>query len=1028
MNTENDSNLDLTISILNNFGGVLVNTFLASDICQLGEIDFEPNLNSTSYYHTIDSFLSSRNDLTNSFTIFGLNAQCLNAKIEEIKVFLHTLSESDFFFDVLCFQETWLGVNSDISQILIEGYHLISAGKSCSAHGGLATYIRNNYIYEHLFSVTNSPVWEGLFIKITLKHHKHLILGNIYRPPRDSREEITIFQNSFSETLARISDMRCETILAGDFNFNLLKHSQSSPTRDFLDLIISDGFSPMITIPTRFNARSASLLDNVLMKSANNSVHDNGVFINKLSDHQGYFLQLKNMIAAKKNPRYITVTKRSANFLNDIRDEIQATDFQSILSVTNDVNQNCDALLEKISNAIKKFSSTKTCRPHKHKHKMNPWITFGIIRSIRFRDKLFKRLKQTELGSLQYEELKTNLATYNNILKKTIREAKKQYYSNAFYNSRDDPKKTWKIISQVLRKGNTADDLPEYLEVNDRRVSGENDIINALNKHFATIGKSLAESVADATQNFENFLVNQRDFRFEFNPIDQQQVEKIIDKLQNKNSCASDGISTRLLKHLKSSISGPLAFLINQSIQNCTFPNALKVARVISLFKKGNRHDPNNYRPISILPSISKVFEKVIQMQIVDFFDTNCLFSSGQYGFRSNHSTELAALELADHLYTSMDKGDIALSIFIDLSKAFDCLNHQILLKKLCYYGFSNQALNLMTSYLSNRKQFVEVSGISSNQVGINTGVPQGSILGPLLFLIYLNDFPLSSNHFQMINYADDTALTCSLSASSDPTNSSRIEIELSKVSQWLKANKLTINVSKSKAMFFHTKQRSITLPDIILNQEKIEIVDTFNYLGIVFDRHLTWLGHVDSVASKISKTVGILKQLRHFLPPNILKLIYDSLITCRVKYGLLVWGECSQRIYKLQKKAVRIISNSKFNAHTDPLFRNLNILKINDDKKMQELIFYYKYQHGKLPQFFSRGYIQEMENSHITRNAKKLVFPSFKHEFFRKNLRYTIVNCVNRCPSLILEKVSTHSLKGYIQYMKKYLTIVLPV
>ena len=999
-------------------------SFSFSTLNDHANADSDINILSISHYYSIDALLKIKNKFLNSFTILSLNTQCLNAKFEQIKCFLQILADNDIFFDALCFQETWLDNSSDCTQLTLNGYNRVLQGKQCSEHGGLAFYIRANYNFQLLLSETNSRVWEGQFFKIMLKPNYHLLLGNIYRPPRNSTADLSTFIESFSNSLARLSRSKCDTILSGDFNFDLIKHESNNAVKDFLDLITSSGFVPRITIPTRFGRTSATLLDNFLLKFTMQSQEDlAGVMIDQISDHQACFFALNCQLKKENGDHYIKVTKRSESFFDDVRNAICTTDFISAFEQQADVNINCTLFVNTIKEVINSFTTTKICRPNKYKHKMTPWITYGIIRSIRSRDKLYKKFKTSKPGSRAFEVNEINLKTFNHILQKTIRAAKRNYYHNAFVNSKNDARKTWKIINSLRDHKKNEEKLPEFMTFNGKKIYNDQLIANYLNSYFAEIGNKLSETIGHSNVSFESYLTNPSNEIFAFQPITPETVENVIENLQPKNSCAADGISSKLLKKLKPHICRPLSFLINQSFETGCFPNILKVARVKALHKKGDIHDPNNYRPISILPAISKIFEKTMQKQITLFFETHSLFFPSQYGFRSQHSTEFAVLELSDRLSISMDKGEIPMAIFIDLSKAFDCLSHNVLLKKLKYYGFGDTALRLMTDYLCNRKQFIKAFDFTSDLNNLTTGVPQGSILGPLLFLIYMNDFASASEYFDMINFADDTALISTLQTNASST-SLQTDNELTKISTWLRANKLVVNVKKTKAMVFHTAKKKVPNPCITFDESRIEVVDKFTYLGIVLDRHLSWTEHIKALASKISQTTGILNRLKNFLPKYTLKLIYDSLINCRVKYGILVWGACSgtNRILSLQKKAMRAITKAKYNAHCDPIFINLEILKIADERKLQEMVFYYKYKNSCLPNYFQNNFIDSLATNmqRRTRNSNIIRFPRFRHEFFRKHLRYSLAKTVNDSPLNYLEKVQTHSLKGYTSYIKR--------
>ena len=307
----------------------------------------------------------------------------------------------------------------------------------------------------------------------------------------------------------------------------------------------------------------------------------------------------------------------------------------------------------------------------------------------------------------------------------------------------------------------------------------------------------------------------------------------------------------------------------------------------------------NNYRRISILPTLSKVFEKVIFNQVHEHFHVNNLHFSNQYEFRKKHSTELAVLEVIDRITNQLDQGITPINIYLDLSKAFDTLDHDILLNKLQYYGVNGSALALFRSYLTERRRYVDYNETSSSLEHISTGVPQGSILGPLLFIIYINEIAQSSPYFNVITCADDTTL-CGKSAGQID-----IGMELKHVTEWLKMNKLSLNVKKTKAMLFHMPQKKIIVPKIKINGTIIDFVDNFNFLGINLNKHLNWNPHVKIVSNKLVKTVGVLNILKKTLPLNILRIIYNALILPHLNYGILAWGHQAKRLNLIQKRAV---------------------------------------------------------------------------------------------------------------------------
>jgi hypothetical protein len=712
--------------------------------------DEAPALFQNSPYYDDDGLKEILRKKQKVFSLISLNVQSLNAKFDQLKILIENLKNSSCYISALCVQETWLTDASDVSLLQLDGYHFVSRGRSCSAHGGVALYILDTYDFKILEFNSRSNIWDGLFIEVTEKNFvsssltKKLIIANIYRPPRDNIENYRTFNEELNEILSKLQQSRQEVVVVGDFNLDLLKIQENQHIKDYFECILSNGFIPKITFPTRLSRCRGTLIDNVFVKLSHDfSETTAGILWHNISDHQPCFVTLDyltNSFISKKYVKvYVNTPDAIAGFKAELADTCSSHKFDS--NLTNDPNINYNILNNNILSALQNHLPIKTVKFQKHKHKKNDWITFGIIRSIKYRDRLYADLHMTDANSDAYESKKQNLATYNRILKQNIRLAKKNYYQQCFEKFKDDVKKTWSAINGMLSRTKELKDFPKYFLIHGQYVSDIKTISNEFNKFFVTVGNIQTSNIAlPQNRSFEEYLTTPVNQNFHFHCVNKLEIYKIIDNLKPKSSTGIDGLSNKLLKQIKFEISDILTVIINQSLTTGIFPEKLKLAKVIPLFKKGDNSLFSNYRPISILPSLSKVIERIMHSQIQQYFNKNKLLFESQYGFRPEHSTELAALEVIDRILTQMDNNEICINLFLDLSKAFDCLDHDVLLHKLQYYGFSGISLNLMRSYLCNRKQLVRFNDMDSDYMLIKTGVPQGSILGPLLFLIYIND------------------------------------------------------------------------------------------------------------------------------------------------------------------------------------------------------------------------------------------------------------------------------------------------
>jgi hypothetical protein len=363
-------------------------------------------------------------------------------------------------------------------------------------------------------------------------------------------------------------------------------------------------------------------------------------------------------------------------------------------------------------------------------------------------------MKKTPTDNALYQTLKHNLTVYNKILKKSIRQAKSTYYENCFYKFKNDIKQTWSVIKDIMSKTRKTKELPKYFMLDTVCLTDAKTIADGFNNFFTNIGPELANKITPPQdKSYQTYLSDIIDCQFKFQLVTSETVGKAIDNLKSKTSTGTDGLSNKLIKSIKQEILEPITTIVNQTFSTGIFPDRLKLAKVVPVYKKDNENIFNNYRPISLLPSLSKIFERLMHNQLHEYFTTNNLYLNSQYGFRSMHSTELATLELIDRNICNMDKNDTPINIYLDLSKAFDTIDHEILIQKLKHYGITGNSAQLLESYLTNRKQYVQFNNINSDFLTIKTGVPQGSILGPLLFLVYINDIAHASSHFHTIVY-----------------------------------------------------------------------------------------------------------------------------------------------------------------------------------------------------------------------------------------------------------------------------------
>ena len=403
-----------------------------------------------------------------------------------------------------------------------------------------------------------------------------------------------------------------------------------------------------------------------------------------------------------------------------------------------------------------------------------------------------------------------------------------------------------------------------------------------------------------------------------------------------------------------------IVILFNQSISQGVFPQPLKNAKVIPCHKGDSILEMSNYRPISLLPIFSKVFEKLMYTRVISFIKKHNILFENQFGFQSNMCTEFAVNSLINNITKCLENKETGICIFLDFAKAFDTVNHDILLKKLEYYGLRGLAQKWFKSYLSNRMQGTDIGGVQSSLNYIKCGVPQGSVLGPLLFLLYINDIINSSDLFNFTLFADDTSLFYSQKNSSKEDLSQIVNKELEKISHWLGANKLSLNVKKSQLLVFSLSKEKPNI-NLTINGEALKEVQFAKYLGILIDNKLNWGEQISAVNLKLSKGIGLLAKIRHYVPKNTLRSLYYTFINPHVDYNILNWGMASSNnlvtISNKLKKAIRIMAFKNSDDPSLPLFKEFNILPLENFIDLRFGKFIWKLANKELPESLTQHF-----------------------------------------------------------------------
>ena len=548
-----------------------------------------------------------------------------------------------------------------------------------------------------------------------------------------------------------------------------------------------------------------------------------------------------------------------------------------------------------------------------------------------------------------------------------------------------------------------------------------------MNEYFVNVGQNLQDKIPPGRPFVKQS--NDDETSFKLHDVKYEDISKLLRAISPSKACGVDGLTARLIKACGEAIVAPLQHIFNISILTCTFPTIWKNARVTPLYKSGALNDPSNYRPVSVLPILSKILERLIHDQIYDYVTNAAILTSRQSGFRRKHSTGTCLIEFLDAVYNSMEEGSLSGVLFLDLRKAFDTVDHQVLICKLSEMNMSDTVLCWIDSYLSSRNQLAKVNGAESEYRKVNFGVPQGSILGPLLFVLYINSLP-SVIDSEVFLYADDTAIL--VKGDNFETIKEKLLSELRNVSTWMIDHRLSLNVDKTKAMFFGTQNRlaKINEESLPFEDTSVEIVDQFKYLGLILDCKLTFSKHVEYVCKKVYPKLRTLGRIRQYISTNLAIYMYKSLINPIFAFNDHVYDAMSKKdtakLQVMQNNCLRTCLQCDRLTSRETLYTTTGVPKLESQRQLSTATTVYQGLNQNSTPFINNLFEKLVDTrGRVTRSVirDELIVPHCKLETCKKNIRVRGPVLYNTIPMEIREQATCkrfkHNLKIHMGWSK---------
>lgn len=941
---------------------------------------------------------------------FGLlNAGSLGTKQDEFRIAM-----SEHLVDIMAINETWLRQSEEGRAPSVPGYRLKHVPRSTSVRGGrgggVGFYIKTGVrarVMQHPEQVDAEQMWLSVNM-----NGKRILVGTAYRPPWF---DLSQFLDSITDSVTALAPYD-NIILLGDFNVNLLNKDHKAATLN--DFINYTQMNQVVQTPTHFVGESSTLIDIVCTDIKMRSVVVN--HISELGNHS--FIVCEAVIKKEKaKPRSVTYRP-----VKDILVDQFTADLESIpwleMSRSNDVN----SIVTHFANATTQlFDLHAPIRTKWFKDPPTPWITDNIKLMFKLRDEARGKYNKLKKNTSDEEKLKTARKYYIDLKNQAIfslAREKDTYFSRDINKNIKNPKLLWRHLKTHV--------LPDH---KDSLLPGHFDDPNNINRAFLDVPGSCSVSISQLTFFEYNRYLDVKS-QFMLSCVSQAEVFRILRDL-GTNAAGNDGLNLDMLNLTLPYTLQIITSIVNTSIETNTFPDAWKCAVVRPLPKVSNPNSFKDLRPISILPCLSKVLERVVYNQTLKYLEDSNILPDLQSGFRKGRGTATALADVIGNILEARDRGEGTILALLDFSRAFDAINTTLLLSKMAYYGFAAETIKWFASYLENRSQYVEIQKVdgtvlSSSPLPVSRGVPQGSILGPLLYILYSADIVESFKHCKYHMYADDLQIYISCRPPDVLIAVQKINQDLQNVAIWADQNSLVLNPLKSKYMILGSKKSISAMlsaePIIVIKGDNIEQVNTATNLGLTMDPELRFEKHIVNCMRNCFYRLKMLYTFRKHLSVVLRKQLVDSLVLSRLNYCDTVYGPCllartNSLIQRIQNACIRYCVDIPRRSHVTPFANQNNILKMEARRRLHlaGLLFGVITTHKPRYLYEKLSWRQHLSKNHIRTTTNPLSIPQHRTAAFRGSFKYAASHCWNNLPPP-LRGLKTKC--NFLIHLKKYL------